>query len=158
MLDIFSACGFFVHTPCGPRKSGMPESVEMPAPVSATMRRASPTQLLTSASNLRHLDLAAAAGAAQRRQRSLRHDNLRCGLPAQVLQLLDRPLDRLARELAELLGRLLERAGADLEADRQPPRRREHLRLADVEHRLRRVARAVLLHRRQAADRADAPV
>lgn len=38
MLDIFSACGFFVHTPWGPRKSGIPESVEMPAPVSATIR------------------------------------------------------------------------------------------------------------------------
>src|SRR5204863_63975 len=31
MFDIFSASGFFVHTPCGPRKSGMPESVEMRA-------------------------------------------------------------------------------------------------------------------------------
>src|SRR5580658_2336264 len=36
----FSASGFFVHTPCGPRKSGMPESVEIPAPVSTTTRRA----------------------------------------------------------------------------------------------------------------------
>src|SRR5688500_10310844 len=44
MLDIFSASGFFVHTPCGPRKSGMPESVEMPAPVSTTTRRASSIQ------------------------------------------------------------------------------------------------------------------
>ena len=34
----FSAPGFLVHTPCGPRKSGMPESVEMPAPVSTTTR------------------------------------------------------------------------------------------------------------------------
>ena len=33
--------GFFVHTPCGPRKSGMPESVEIPAPVSTVMRSAS---------------------------------------------------------------------------------------------------------------------
>src|SRR5206468_2834934 len=39
-VAIFSASGFFVHTPCGPRKSGMPESVEMPAPVRTTMRRA----------------------------------------------------------------------------------------------------------------------
>lgn len=38
MLESFSACGFFVQTPCGPRKSGIPDSVEMPAPVSATMR------------------------------------------------------------------------------------------------------------------------
>ena len=33
-----SAPGSRVHTPCGPRKSGMPESVEMPAPVRATTR------------------------------------------------------------------------------------------------------------------------
>ena len=51
MFDIFSACGFFVHTPCGPRKSGMPESVEMPAPVNATIRRAAATQFLTSLTN-----------------------------------------------------------------------------------------------------------
>ena len=49
MFDIFSATGFFVHTPCGPRKSGMPESVEMPAPVSATTRSASRTQERTCA-------------------------------------------------------------------------------------------------------------
>ena len=30
----------FVHTPEGPRKSGTPESVEMPAPVRTTTRRA----------------------------------------------------------------------------------------------------------------------
>src|SRR5688500_5664082 len=36
MLDIFSASGFFVHSPCGPRKSGIPESVEMPAPLNTT--------------------------------------------------------------------------------------------------------------------------
>jgi hypothetical protein len=40
MLESFSASGFFVHTPCGPRKSGMPESVEMPAPVRTTTRDA----------------------------------------------------------------------------------------------------------------------
>ena len=50
MFDIFSATGFLVHTPWGPRKSGMPESVEMPAPVSTTTRFASRTQLRTSAS------------------------------------------------------------------------------------------------------------
>ena len=49
MFDIFSATGFLVHTPCGPRKSGMPESVEMPAPVSTTTRFASRTQFLTAA-------------------------------------------------------------------------------------------------------------
>src|SRR5438105_4314741 len=49
MLDIFSATGFLVHSPCGPRKSGMPESVEMPAPVSATMRRDSSTHARTRA-------------------------------------------------------------------------------------------------------------
>src|SRR5918993_1346359 len=45
MLDSLSAFGFFVHTPLGPRKSGMPESVEIPAPVSTTMRSASATQV-----------------------------------------------------------------------------------------------------------------
>src|SRR5215471_13551205 len=39
MFDIRSAFGSFVQTPLGPLKSGMPDSVEMPAPVSATMRR-----------------------------------------------------------------------------------------------------------------------
>jgi hypothetical protein len=33
MVDSAWAPGFFVQTPCGPRKSGMPDSVEMPAPV-----------------------------------------------------------------------------------------------------------------------------
>src|SRR5437899_8618807 len=150
MFDIFSASGFLVQTPCGPRKSGMPESVEMPAPVSATTRSALASQLWTCASNLGHLDLAATARAAERRQRSLRHDDLRRGLAAHLLQLLHRALDRLARELAELVGRLLERAGADLEADRQRARGRQHLGFADVEHGARLVALAVLLHRRQA--------
>ncbi len=43
-MAIFSASGFLVHTPCGPRKSGMPESVEIPAPVSTTTRRARSTR------------------------------------------------------------------------------------------------------------------
>src|SRR4030088_744445 len=38
MSDSRAAFGLRVHTPFGPRKSGMPDSVEMPAPVSATMR------------------------------------------------------------------------------------------------------------------------
>src|ERR1043165_9333377 len=98
MFDIFSAAGFLVHTPCGPRKSGMPESVEMPAPVSTTTRRACPTQVLTSSSKLLgHLDLAAPARAPHRRQRALRHDDLRRGLAAQLLQLLHRALDGLFR-------------------------------------------------------------
>src|SRR5437660_1023099 len=134
MLESFSASGFLVHTPCGPRKSGMPESVEMPAPVRTTMRRAAATQLLTSGAKLRHLDLAAAARAAERRQRSLRHDDLRGGLAAQVLQFLHRALDRFARELAEFVRRFLERHRRDLEADRQRTRRRQHLRLALVDH------------------------
>ena len=33
--------GFLVQTPCGPRKSGMPESVEIPAPVRTVIRSAS---------------------------------------------------------------------------------------------------------------------
>ena len=36
-VAVFSAAGFFVHTPCGPRKSGMPDSVEIPAPVRITI-------------------------------------------------------------------------------------------------------------------------
>src|SRR5215467_13634746 len=39
MSESFSAFGFWVHKPLGPRKSGIPDSVEMPAPVSATIRR-----------------------------------------------------------------------------------------------------------------------
>src|SRR6185436_11457168 len=53
MLESFSASGFLVHTPCGPRKSGMPESVEMPAPVSTTTRWAAPIHSRTSASIIR---------------------------------------------------------------------------------------------------------
>src|SRR5258706_16167178 len=138
MFDLFSASGFLVHTPCGPRKSGMPESVEMPAPVRTTTRRASRTQLWTWSRKSRHLDLAAAA---DRGQRALRHDDLRGGLAAHLLQFLHRALDRFARELAELVGRFLERAGADLETDRQRAGRRQDLRLDDVEHRPRLVAR-----------------
>src|SRR5262249_15950199 len=52
MLESFSAIGFLVHTPCGPRKSGMPESVEMPAPVSATTRFAPSIQPLVRSSFL----------------------------------------------------------------------------------------------------------
>src|ERR1044071_10038741 len=44
MFDSFSASGSLVHTPCGPRKSGIPEAVEMPAPVSATMCEEAATQ------------------------------------------------------------------------------------------------------------------
>src|SRR5450759_164423 len=47
MLDSFSASGSRVHTPCGPRKSGMPDSVEMPAPVRTTTRCACATQART---------------------------------------------------------------------------------------------------------------
>src|ERR1051325_3974424 len=113
MFDIFSASGFFVQTPCGPRKSGMPESVEMPAPVSTTTRSASATHFWTSRSK------ATASG---------------------------------------FCGRRRERASADLEADRQRARGREHLRLADIQYGARGVAIAILLHRRHAPDRADAPV
>src|SRR3954468_16306782 len=48
MFESFSAFGSFVQTPCGPRKSGMPDSVEMPAPVRATMRVALASQRRTS--------------------------------------------------------------------------------------------------------------
>src|SRR5437879_1381341 len=45
MLESFAASGYVVHSPCGPRKSGIPDSVEMPAPVRITMRLASSTHL-----------------------------------------------------------------------------------------------------------------
>src|SRR3954463_16276284 len=48
MLESFSALGSFVQTPCGPRKSGIPDSVEMPAPVRTTTRDESSTQRPTS--------------------------------------------------------------------------------------------------------------
>src|SRR4051812_42829479 len=154
MSDIFSASGFFVHRPCGPRKSGMPESVEIPAPVSTTTLRAWSSHSLTARRSLmedllRDLDLAAAAHA---RNRALRHDDGRGGLAPQLLQLLDRALDRLAGERAELFGRLLERAGTDLEADRQRAGGREHLRLARVEDRARLVALAILADGREPPD------
>src|SRR5690554_1446770 len=44
MSESLSAFGFLVQTPCGPRKSGMPESVEIPAPVRTTMRWAEVSQ------------------------------------------------------------------------------------------------------------------
>src|SRR5215471_11544157 len=40
-VDICWAPGFRVHSPCGPRKSGIPESVEIPAPVSTVTARTS---------------------------------------------------------------------------------------------------------------------
>src|SRR5712691_13054655 len=45
MLESFSACGSFVHTPCGARNSGIPDSVEMPSPVRTTMCLASSTHV-----------------------------------------------------------------------------------------------------------------
>src|SRR5882672_7022148 len=44
MWERRSAFGSFVHTPLGPRKSGIPDSVEMPAPVRAMTWRASRIQ------------------------------------------------------------------------------------------------------------------
>ena len=41
MVAIAAAFGSFVQTPCGPRKSGMPLSVLMPAPVSTVTALAS---------------------------------------------------------------------------------------------------------------------
>src|ERR1700693_1608240 len=49
MSESFSAAGLRVHTPFGPRKSGMPESVEIPAPVSTTTCSAAPSQVRTCA-------------------------------------------------------------------------------------------------------------
>src|SRR5882672_5305371 len=159
MLDIFSASGFFVHSPCGPRKSGMPESVEIPAPLKTTMRLAASIQLRTcSITCSRHLDLAAGTHAADGRQAALRDDDRRGLLAAQLLQLLHRALDRFPGELAEFLRGFAERARADLEADRQRAGGRQHLRLAHVEHGARSVALAVVLHGGKAADRADATV
>ena len=45
------ADGSLVHRPFGPRKSGIPESVEMPAPVSTTTRRAAVTRRRASPSD-----------------------------------------------------------------------------------------------------------
>ena len=44
MFEARSAAGSLVHKPCGPRKSGRPLSVEMPAPVSTVTRSASSTK------------------------------------------------------------------------------------------------------------------
>src|SRR6185436_13759342 len=161
MFDIFSASGFLVHSPCGPRKSGMPESVEMPAPVSTTTRRASSIQSRTWSITSRsgHLDLAAAAHPAHaRRDTALGDDDRRRGLPAELLQLLHRALDCFLGELAELLRRFTERAGADLEADRQRAGGREDLRLAHVEHGARGVALALVVDGCETANGADASV
>src|SRR5215207_4596120 len=102
MSDMRSALGFSVHTPCGPRKSGMPESVEIPAPVRTTTRCAPSIQLRTSPITSGHLDLAAAAHAAGRGHAALRDDDRGGRLAAQLLQLLHRALDRFLGEPAEL--------------------------------------------------------
>src|SRR3954465_6827430 len=44
MFESFSASGSRVHNPLGPRKSGMPDSVEMPAPDKTTTRFADSSQ------------------------------------------------------------------------------------------------------------------
>src|SRR5918999_642694 len=44
MWAVRSAFGFLVQIPFGPRKSGMPLLVEIPAPVSTTTRSAAATQ------------------------------------------------------------------------------------------------------------------
>src|SRR4051812_1432526 len=49
MFESFSAFGSFVQTPCGPRKSGIRDSVEIPAPVNTTTREDSSTQRRASA-------------------------------------------------------------------------------------------------------------
>src|SRR5215210_3286898 len=66
MFDSRSALGFLVHTPCGPRKSGMPDSVEMPAPVSTTIAFASRSQLAMSS----RWDTCAVLRACERRRSS----------------------------------------------------------------------------------------
>src|SRR5919201_327270 len=51
MSEIRCAPGLRVHTPCGPRKSGMPLSVEIPAPVSTVTAddcRTHPATVVTS--------------------------------------------------------------------------------------------------------------
>ena len=47
MFERRIACGSFVQTPLGPRKSGMPDSVLIPAPVSTTIRSAEATAVAT---------------------------------------------------------------------------------------------------------------
>src|SRR3954464_11940089 len=109
------------------------------------------------------LDLAAAAKAAaaqptRRRQSALRDDDGGSGLAPHFLELFHRALDRLARERAEFLRRLLERGGADLECDRKRAGRRKDLRFAGVKDRARSVACAVFRDGRHAPDGADAPI
>src|SRR5262249_1252602 len=53
MLESFSASGSRVHTPCGPRKSGIPDSVEMPAPVKTTTSLACSTHARTASMEFR---------------------------------------------------------------------------------------------------------
>src|SRR5258705_5461230 len=110
MFDICAASGLRVQRPCGPRKSGMPESVEMPAPLRTTIFEADSTQprtvsvVVMAGLRLRHLDLAASAADAG--QRSLRHHDRGGGLAARLLQRLPRALDRLLSESAAFLRRV----------------------------------------------------
>ena len=66
MWAIRSAFGFFVQTPFGPRKSGMPLSVEMPAPVRTATARASSTHRATSSTELLVTGLTVPAAIRQR--------------------------------------------------------------------------------------------
>src|SRR4051812_22835753 len=100
MSDMCSAFGLSVQTPCGPRKSGMPESVEIPAPVSATTRVALP---IISRARSSGVIKAFNAKAAKEKQRTPR-------LPIQ------KPLASLASLAVKLLNAvLLERLGIELE-------------------------------------------
>jgi ABC-type uncharacterized transport system YnjBCD ATPase subunit len=92
------------------------------------------------------------------RQPALRNDDRRGRLAAQILQLAHRALDCFLRFAAEFLRRFVERLRFQRKRDRQRADLAQHLRLADPLDFPLGVARAIALHRRQLAQRSDAPV
>src|SRR5260221_368196 len=129
MLESFSASGSFVHSPCGPRKSGIPDSVEIPAPVRITMRLASSiharTEAIRGSGELIHEpDLARAAAPIAMR---LPGDGLFSATPLPFLLTTQfEPLDlsrRGLRQLGEELDPARILVGSELVLDVLPERR-----------------------------------
>src|SRR5205814_9827425 len=85
----------------------------------------------------------------------LRYDELRCGFPAQSLQLLEHLLESDFRRRAELLHRFRQCRGGDLEAEWQCAARGQNLRLAGEDDCPARIRRAVALHGNELTDRPD---